>query len=72
VKQRVTATVSALARCINQDLIFTKHRSRPKGRNDDWIASFFHCTRGGYKNLPLPPTTKRISGYIEERVFENF
>jgi hypothetical protein len=29
--------------------------SRPKGRNDGRIASLSHHTRGGYKNLPLPP-----------------
>ncbi len=50
-----TTTVSALARCTNQDLISTTHRSRPKGRNDSRIASLSHRTRGGYKNLPLPP-----------------
>jgi hypothetical protein len=43
-----TTTVSAPARCTNHDLISTKHRSRPKGRNDS-------RTSGGYKNLPLPP-----------------
>jgi len=66
--------VSASARCTNQDLISTKHHSRPKGRNDGQIASFSHRTRGEYKNLPLPPnpTTERTGGYIEERVFENF
>ncbi len=67
-----TTTVSAPARCTNQDLISIKHYSRPKGRNDGRIASHSHCTRGGYKNLPLPPTTERTGGYIEERVFENF
>jgi hypothetical protein len=67
VKQRATTTVSAPARCTNQDPISTKHRSRPKGRNDGRITSLSHRTRGGYKNLPLPP-----GGYIEERVFENF
>ncbi len=56
----------------NQDLISTKHRSRPKGRNDGRIASLSHRTRGGYKNLPLPPTTERTGSYIEECVFENF
>jgi hypothetical protein len=55
VKQRATTTVSAPARCTNQDLISTKHRSHPKGRNDGQIASLSHRTRGGYKNLPLPP-----------------
>jgi len=50
-----TTTVSAPARCTNQDLISTKHRSRPKGRNDGRIASLSHRTKGGYKNLPLPP-----------------
>jgi len=67
-----TTTVSAPARCTNQDLISTKHRNCPKGRNDGRIASFSHRTRGGYKNLPLPPTTERTGGYIEERVFGNF
>jgi hypothetical protein len=68
-----TTTVSAPARCTNQDLISTKHRNRPKGRNDGQIASLSHRTRGGYKNLPLPPpTTERTGGYIEECVFENF
>ncbi len=72
-KQRATTTVSAPARCTNQDLISTKHRSRSKGRNDDRIASLSHRTKGGYKNLPLPhPTTERIGSYIEECVFENF
>jgi hypothetical protein len=33
-----------------------KHCNRPKGRNDGQIASLSHCTRGGYKNLPLPPS----------------
>jgi hypothetical protein len=66
-KQRATTTVFAPARCTNQDLISTKHRSRPKERNDGRIASLSHRTRGGYKNLPLPPpTTKRSGGYIEE------
>ncbi len=65
-----TTTVSTPAMCTNQDLVSTKHRSRPKGRNDDWIASLSHGTRGGYKNLPLPPpTTERTGDYIEERVF---
>jgi hypothetical protein len=50
-----TTMVFASARCTNQDLISTKHRSHPKGRNDGRIASFSHRTRGGYKNLPLPP-----------------
>jgi hypothetical protein len=72
VKQRATTTVFAPTRCTNQDLISTKHRSHLKGRNDGWIASLSHHTRGGYKNLPLPPTTERIGGYIEERVFGNF
>ncbi len=71
-KQRATTMVFALAKCTNQNLISTKHRSRPKGRNDDQIASLSHCTRGGYKNLPLPPTTERTNSYIEERVFRNF
>jgi hypothetical protein len=71
-KQRVTTTVSTPARCTNQDLISTKHRSRPKGRNDGRIASLSHRTRGGYKNLPLPPATERTGGYMEERVFRNF
>ncbi len=66
-----TTTVSAPARCTNQDLISTKHRSRPKGRNDGRIASLSHRTRGGYKNLPPPPTT-RTGSYIEEHVFGNF
>jgi hypothetical protein len=66
-----TTTVFAPAKCINQDLISTKHCSRPKGRNDGRIASLSHRTRGGYKNLP-PPTIERTGGYIEERVFENF
>jgi len=38
-----TTTVSAPARCTNQDLISTKHRSRPKGRNDGriaWVSRF--------------------------------
>jgi len=35
--------------------VSTKHCSCPKGRNDDRITSLSHCTRGGYKNLPLPP-----------------
>ncbi len=52
--------------------VSTKHCSRPKGRNDGRIASLSHRTRGGYKNLPPPLITKRIDGYIEERVFENF
>jgi hypothetical protein len=67
--------VSAPARCTNQDLIFIKHRSRPKGRNDGQIASLSHRTRSRYKNLPLRPphpTTKRTGGYIKEHVFENF
>jgi hypothetical protein len=71
-----TTTVSAPTRCTNQDLISTKHRIHPKGRNDGRIASLSHRTRGGYKNLPLPspppPTTERMGGYIEERVFGNF
>jgi hypothetical protein len=68
-----TTTVSAPVRCRNQDLISTKHRSRPKGKNDGRIASLSHHTRGGYKNLPLPPpTTERTGGYIEECVFRNF
>ncbi len=68
-----TTTVSALARCTNPDLISTKRRSRPKGRNDGQIASLSHYTKGGYKNLPLPsPTTERTGGYIKERVFRNF
>ncbi len=50
-----TITVSAPTRCTNQDMISTKHCSRPKGRNDGRIASFSHRTKGGYKNLPLPP-----------------
>ncbi len=65
VKQRAIITVFASARCTNQDLISTKHRSRSKERNDGRIASLSHCTRGRYKNLP-PPTTKRTDGYIEE------
>jgi len=53
--------------------VFTKHCSRPKGRNDGRIAFLSHRTRGGYKNLPLPPpTTERTDDYIEEHVFENF
>jgi hypothetical protein len=52
-----TTTVSASARCTNQYLISTKHRNRLKGRNDGRIASLSHRTRGGYKNLPPPPTT---------------
>ncbi len=52
-----TTTVFALARCTNQDLISTKHRSRPKGRNDSRIPSF---------------TTERTDSYIEECVFGNF
>ncbi len=57
--------------------ISTKHCSCPKGRNDSWIASLSHHTRGRYKNLPslpppFPPTTERTDGYIEERVFKNF
>ncbi len=52
--------------------VFTKHCSRLKGRNDDRIASLSHHTRGGYKNLPLPPTTERTRGYIEEHIFKNF
>ncbi len=68
-----TITVSTPAKCTNQDLISTKHRSRPKGRNEGRIASLSHRTKGGYKNLPLPPPTiERIDDYIEERVFENF
>jgi len=66
-----TTTISASARCTNQDLISTKHHSRSKGRNDDRIASLSHRTRGRYKNLP-PPTTERTDGYIEEHVFGNF
>jgi hypothetical protein len=74
VKQRATITVSAPAKCTNQNLISTKHHSRPKGRNDRRIASLSHRTRGGYKNLPLPPppTTERTGDYIKERVFGNF
>jgi len=65
--------VFAPARCTNQDPISTKHRSRPKERNDGRIASFSHRTKGGYKNFPLPPpTTERTGSYIEERVFGNF
>jgi hypothetical protein len=67
-----TTTVSTPARCTNQDLISTKHCSHPKGRNDGWIASLSHRTKGGYKNLPLPPPTERTGGYIEARVFKNF
>ncbi len=68
-----TTTVSAPAKCTNQDLISTKHCSRPKGRNDGRIASLSHRTRGKYKNLPfLPPTTERTGGCIEELVFGNF
>jgi hypothetical protein len=59
VKQRATTTVSASAMCTNQDLISTKHRSCPKGRNDGRIASLSHHTRGRYKNLSLPPPTER-------------
>jgi hypothetical protein len=69
VKQRATTTISAPARCTNQDLISTKHHNRSKGRNDGRIASLSHRTRDGYKNLPPPPTTERTDGYIEERVF---
>ncbi len=70
VKQRATTMVSAPARCTNQDLISTKHRSCPKGRNDSRIASLSHHTRGGYKNLPLPPPTiEKTDNYIEERVY---
>jgi hypothetical protein len=50
-----TTTVSVPTRCTNQDLISIKHCSRSKGRNDGRIASHSHRTRGGYKNLPLPP-----------------
>jgi len=53
-------------------IVFIKHCSRPKSRNDGRIASLSHCTRDGYKNFLLPPTTERIGGYIEECVFENF
>ncbi len=68
-----TTTVSAPTRCTNQDLISIKHHSRPKGRNDGWIASLSHRTRGRYKNLPSPPTTERTDGYTKERVFfQNF
>jgi hypothetical protein len=67
-----TTTVFAPAKCTNQDLISTKHRSRPKGRNDSRLASFSHHTRGGYKNFPPPPTTERTNGYIKESVFRNF
>jgi len=35
--------------------IYIKHCSHPKGRNDGRITSLSHRTRGGYKNLPLPP-----------------
>jgi hypothetical protein len=46
--------------------VFTKHCSRPKGRNDGRIASLSHRTKGGYKNLPLPPphTIEKTDGYI--------
>ncbi len=49
-----TTMVSTSARCTNQDLISTKHRSRSKGRNDGRIISLSHRTKGGYKNLPSP------------------
>jgi hypothetical protein len=54
--------------------VSTKHCNRPKGKNDGRIASLSHRTKGEYKNLPLPlpPTTERTGGYIEERVFGNF
>jgi hypothetical protein len=56
--------------------VSTKHCSCSKGKNDGWITSLSHRTRGGYKNVPLPPppprTTKRTEGYIKKHVFENF
>ncbi len=55
VGDRCITTVFAPVKCTNQDLISTKHCSRPQGRNDGRIASLSHRTRGGYKNLPLPP-----------------
>jgi hypothetical protein len=67
--QRATTTVSAPARCTNQDLISTNHRSRPKGRNDGRIASLSHRTRGGYKNLPLPPPLPKEPTVIWRNVF---
>jgi len=39
-------------------IVSTKHCNRPKGRNDDRIASLSHRTKGGYKNFPLPPLSK--------------
>ncbi len=67
-----TNRIFASSRCTNEDLISTKHRNRLKRRNDGRIASLSHRTRGGYKNLPLPPTTERTGGNIKEPVFENF
>jgi hypothetical protein len=58
--------------CTNQDLISTKHRSRLKGRNDGRIASLSHHTRGGYKNLPLPPHYRKNRWLYKGACFRKF
>jgi hypothetical protein len=67
-----TTTVSAPARCTNQDLISTKHRNRPKGRNDGQIASLSQRTRSGYKNLPLPPHYRKSRWLYRGACFRKF
>ncbi len=64
-KQWVTTTVFAPARCTNQNMIYTKHRNRPKGRNDGRIASLSHRTRREYENLPLSPPLPKEPAVIQ-------
>jgi len=52
-----TTAVSAPARCTNQDLISTKHRSRPKGRTYGRIASLPPTApEADIKTFPSPRT----------------
>ncbi len=66
-----TTTVSAPVKCTNQDLISTKHRSRPKGRNDGRITSLSHAPKVDIKTFP-PPLYRKNRWLYEERVFGNF
>jgi len=52
--------------------VSTKHCNRPKGRNDNRIASLSHRTRGGYKNLPLPPPYRKNRRLYRKACFQKF
>jgi len=52
--------------------VSTKHCSRLKGRNDGRIASLSHRTKGGYKNLPLPPHYRKNRRLYRGACFQKF